>query len=243
MCDLNARALSPNVLCHFGWGATIRPVGQIIACAARVDGKGDQGTALLETDEVIYRGSAARVRVPFAAVRKIEVRDGWLLLEHAAPGERERGERSLELELGKRAATWEERIRSPKGLVAKLGVKSGARVALVGIDDEALAGDLAKLGATVQSAAGKGAPSGEVDVIIVRVADAGELARVKGLAKKLAPDGALWIVRRRGKDGVAESAVFEAGRGAGLVDVKVAKWSDTETAMKFVIPKSARAKR
>jgi hypothetical protein len=109
--------------------------------------------------------------------------------------------------------------------------------------DESLAADLAQLGATV--AAGGAVPRGVVDVIIVRVAVAEELTRVKGLAKKIAPDGALWIVRRRGKgeDSVAESAVLEAGRGAGLVDVKVAKWSEVDTGMKFAIPKSARAKR
>ena len=48
--------------------------------------------------------------------------------------------------------------------------------------------------------------------------------------------------RPKGRDGVAEGAVFAAGRGAGLVDVKVAKWSDADTGMKFVIPKEARGK-
>ncbi len=212
--------------------ATILTVGQSIACAARVNGRSDRGTALLETEEVIFRGDATRARVPFAAMRSVDVKKGWLLVVHA--------EGSLDLDLGARAATWQERIRSPKGLVAKLGIKSGARVAIVGVGDApALAADLGALGATVR----EGAPRGEVEVILLRVAKDAELARVKTLATKLTPDGALWIVRPKGKDGVAEGAVFEAGRGAGLVDVKVVKWSETDTGLKFVVRKEERGAR
>jgi hypothetical protein len=232
-------AATSGALCLRGGKATIRSVGQTIACGARIDGKAEQGTALLETEEVIFRGSSARVRVPFGSIRSLAVKEGWLLIRHGEASERRA--RSLDLELGKRAAIWEEKIRSPKGLVAKLGVKSGANVVLVGFRDEALAADLAKLGATVEAEAERAAGRGrEHDVIFFRVAEASELGRVKGLARKLTPDGALWIVRPKGKDGVAESAVFEAGRGAGLVDVKIAKWSDADTGMKFVIPKAAR---
>ena len=60
------------------------------------------------------------------------------------------------------------------------------------------------------------------------------------MTKKLARDGALWIVRPKGKDGVAESAVMSAGHRAGLVDVKVARYSDTHTAAKFVVPLAKR---
>jgi hypothetical protein len=216
-------------------------VGQSIACAARVDGKGDRGTALLETEEVIYRGEAARARVPFASIRSLDVRDGWLAIRYGTPTGA--GAKLLELDLGARAATWQARIRSPKGLAEKIGVKAGAKVVFVGFEDRALAADLAKAGATVQAEVRGGSGKDELDLIFVRVAEASALTQVKGLAKKLAPDGALWIVRPKGKEGVAEAAVFEAGRGAGLVDVKVAKWSDVDTGMKFVIPKGARAAR
>lgn len=198
-------------------------MGQSIACAARIDGEDDHGTALLETEEVIYRGAAHRARVPFATIRRIDVKKGWLVLAHPKG--------VLELDLGARAATWEERIRSPKGRVAKLGIKSGARVALLGVEDDGLAKELAELGATVRA----GAPRGEVDVIVLRVATEDGLGKVKGLKEKLSPDGGIWIVRPKGRDGVPEGSVFEAGRGAGLVDVKVVKWSETDTDRKSVV--------
>ena len=39
---------------------------------------------------------------------------------------------------------------------------------------------------------------------------------------------------------VSESEVRTAGRAAGLIDVKVVRFSDTHTADKFVIPKEER---
>jgi hypothetical protein len=79
--------------------------------------------------------------------------------------------------------------------------------------------------------------------VIFGVEAEGDLARVAPLAAKLARDGALWIVRPKGvkgKGGVAEGAVRAAGLGAGLVDVKVARYSETHTAAKFVIPLAKR---
>ena len=149
-------------------------MGQSIGCAAKVDGQADRGTALLETDEVIFRGEGARARIPFASMQRVDVRGAWLVIAHAKG--------SLELELEARAATWKEKIRSPKGLVEKLGVKSGARVAILGLTDDTLAAELTKLGASVR----EGAPRGEVDVIVLRVANESELARTKTLAGKLA---------------------------------------------------------
>jgi hypothetical protein len=56
----------------------------------------------------------------------------------------------------------------------------------------------------------------------------------------LKPDGALWVIRPKGSKAVSEAEVMSAGKHAGLVDVKVASFSDTHTAEKFVIPRAAR---
>jgi hypothetical protein len=206
-------------------------MGRTLECDARIDGKKTRGTALLETDEVLFRGGAARARVPFASVKGMAIQGEWLAITHAGG--------LLELALGKSAPKWEEGIRSPKGLVQKLGVKAGERVALVGMEGDPLERELAAVGATVKH----GAPRAEVDVIFLRVTKEAELPVVAGLAKKIAADGAVWIVRPKGKGGVDEQAVFVAGHAAGLVDVKVARFSEAETALKFVVPKAARAKR
>jgi hypothetical protein len=123
-----------------------------------------------------------------------------------------------------------------RGLVDKLGVKPGARVAMVALEDDALAAGMAAVGANVH----EGAPRGEVDLILFGVSAERDLTRVAALAKKLAKTGALWTVRPKGKGGVAEGAVFAAGLAAGLVDVKVVRFSETHTANKFVIPLAKR---
>ena len=203
-------------------------MGREIECAARVSGESDRGKALLETDEVIFRGAKTKARVKLASIVGLTTKGGWLAIAHAKG--------ALDLELGKEAASWRDKIENPKSAVAKLGIKAGMRVALVALDDVALVKDLEALGAVVAS----GAPRAKVDVVIFGVHSARDLARVAPLATKLEPAGMLWTVRPKGKDGVAEGLVRDAGLAAGLVDVKVARFSETHTAEKFVIPVAKR---
>jgi hypothetical protein len=50
----------------------------------------------------------------------------------------------------------------------------------------------------------------------------------------------IWTVTPKGKSGIKDTDVMAAGKAAGLVDVKVAAFSPTHTAAKFVIPKAQR---
>jgi hypothetical protein len=45
-------------------------------------------------------------------------------------------------------------------------------------------------------------------------------------------------VHPKGKDGVKDTAIFAAGRAAGLVAIKVARVSGTHSAEKLVRPRS-----
>ena len=75
-------------------------------------------------------------------------RAGWSSCSAAA---------SRTLELGAQAEKWAKRITSPPSRVDKLGVKAGMRIALVGMDDEALVEDIgAKAGVLETSARSKG---------------------------------------------------------------------------------------
>jgi hypothetical protein len=67
-----------------------------------------------------------------------------------------------------------------------------------------------------------------------------DLDRLPALARALAPAGGLWVIRPKGRAAVTEAEVRAAARGAGLVDVKVASFSPTHTADRFVIPRAAR---
>jgi hypothetical protein len=78
------------------------------------------------------------------------------------------------------------------------------------------------------------------DLIFYGAKTRADLGRLAALKEALAPAGALWIVRPKGSEAIGEADVLGAGRAAGLVDVKVVKFSETQSAAKFVIPLSKR---
>ncbi len=78
------------------------------------------------------------------------------------------------------------------------------------------------------------------DLVFFGANQRAELSRVQKLLPSLASAGALWIVYPKGKQEITELQVLEAGRAAGLVDVKVVRFSETHTALKFVRPKAKR---
>jgi hypothetical protein len=120
---------------------------------------------------------------------------------------------------------------SERPRVEKLGVRPGDRVVLVGIGDPDLPGELTGRGADVL------AEAGSADLVFLGVERADDLDRLPALAALLPPDGALWVVRPKGKLAVdvTERDVFAAGLGIGLVDNKVVSFSDTHTAHRFVV--------
>src|SRR5438270_14069419 len=78
------------------------------------------------------------------------------------------------------------------------------------------------------------------DVVLFGAASHKDLGRIPSFLPKLAPAGAVWVVYRKGGTPPTENDVLAAGRAAGLKDVKVARFSPTHTALKFVRPLSAR---
>jgi hypothetical protein len=203
-------------------------VGLEADCRGTFNGEAARGKALLETTELAFRAPTVRARVPLADVTAVTVAGGTLTLAWR------RG--TLALELGAAAERWAEKLRNPPSRAKKLGVKPGARVALVGRFgfDETFGAELEAGGVTLTA-------KGPVDLLFYAVVAPPELERLPALAKRLHPDGALWLVRPKGKDTpVTEGAARAAGLAAGLVDVKVAAFSATHTAEKFVIPRAKR---
>jgi hypothetical protein len=186
------------------------------------------GTALLETDELLFRGET-RIRIPLANVRDVAVKDGALHVTHS--------DGVAVLDLGDAAsARWAERIRSPRSLADKLGVKSGMRVAVLGLEDASIFADLERRGAEIIS--GK-VPAG-VPLVLWRVTRAASLSELAGIVKNIARDGAIWVVHPRGDASVADTVIFAAAKDAGLTYTKVVRFSETDTAEKLVIPRTAR---
>lgn len=80
----------------------------------------------------------------------------------------------------------------------------------------------------------------DCDAIFFGAMDAKELPRMAALKRSLKQTGALWVIRPKGRKEISERAVMDAGKAAGLVDVKVISFSETHTGEKFVIPVAKR---
>jgi hypothetical protein len=195
-------------------------VGQELACTAARAGRRVEGRALLETDELIFRGDGLRLTIPYASMTGVRAEDGMLVVEH--------GGETTTFELGAKAANWADRIRNPKTVIDKLGVKPGQRVVLRGVEADGFVADLAARGAELVD--------GDADHLFVAVETDEDLAGLPRLVPLIARDGAVWTLRRKGRKDLTEADVRAAGKAAGLVDVKVVRFSDSHTAEKFVIP-------
>jgi len=199
-------------------------MGQEIQCKARVGKIAAIGKALLESTELIFRSPDLSLKIPFHQMTSIEAADGWLRVESPAG--------SAAFQLDAQAARWAEKIKNPKSLIDKLGVKAGMRVSVIGIRDATFLRDLK----TRTSDITEGKPAKDSDIIFLGAEQDAALEKIRALPRSLKPAGAVWIVYPKGRKEITEASVFAAGKRAGLVDVKVASFSATHTALKFVIP-------
>lgn len=198
-------------------------MGQEVVCTARWGGKSVRGKALLETAEIIFRGDE-RLKIPFSAIRGLEVKGGELRLKTVNG--------PIIFELGERAEKWRHKIANPKSVVEKLGVKPGEPVSVFGkLDGEFLK----KLKEQKSALAPEKAVNG-VGWIFFATDTREGLGEVKKIVGKMKGNAALWVVYPKGQKSITETDVLGAGRKAGLKDVKVVGFSATHTALKFVIP-------
>ena len=202
-------------------------MGNEALCTIDVDGSSAEAKALLETDELLLR-APLRMKIPFAEMRDVAAGDGILRFLWTT--------HRLALTLGPDAEKWAETIRNPKSVLDKLGVKAGQKVSVVGPADEAFVAELEKRGADVSRRARKGS-----DIIFYCIARREELPKLATLRESLVPNGGIWVVRPKGTPAITDTDVIAAGKAAGLVDVKVVRFSATHTAEKLVIPLAKRS--
>jgi hypothetical protein len=82
---------------------------------------------------------------------------------------------------------------------------------------------------------------GGFDLIFYPVEHPIQLERLPQLRGRLKPAGAIWVLRRKGAGRtVREVDIIDAGKRSGLVDNKIASFSDQLAAMRLVIPLSRR---
>jgi len=202
-------------------------MGQEANCEVRFGGKVSSGKALLETDELIFRGDF-RLSIPLKSIQSLEAADGVLRVTSPAG--------TALFTLGDRAERWAHKIRNPRTLADKLDVKPGMRVSLCGVRDAAFSEQLSARAAEVAD----GQPAKESDLIFFGAEADKDLAKLRSLLPALKRNGAIWVVYPKGKKEITENGVLKAGKQAGLVDTKVARFSETHTALKFVIPLAKR---
>ena len=81
----------------------------------------------------------------------------------------------------------------------------------------------------------QGRPRQPVDLVFMGASELGDLKRLKDLKSWIEPNGAIWVVRPKGgRSALKETDLINAGLAAGLVDNKIASFSDTQGAMRFV---------
>ncbi|MCI0402299.1 MAG: DUF3052 domain-containing protein [Acidobacteria bacterium] len=202
-------------------------MGQEAICTAHFGAKTSRGKAHLESEELIFRGDF-RIAIPFRRIRSLRVRNGKLSIRVPE------GEASFSL--GSHAEKWAEKIKNPKTLLDKLGVKAESKVVVLGVRDRAFLKQLrARLATPPATRLVAGA-----DIIFFGVAGREELPQLSRVKKALLPVGAIWVIRPKGTPAIKDVDVIAAGKAAGLVDVKVAAFSSTHTAEKLVIPLAER---
>jgi hypothetical protein len=232
-------------------------MGREARCVVRVGERVSEGKALLETDELVFRGDdGLRLKVPLKEMRSVEARDGELHVEALDVG--------VVFALGPQAERWAQKILNPPSLLDKLGVKMGMRVMVMGVEveveDEGFLSHLrertdgvnvgeASSSARPTSAAGRAGrddglelDDGSYDAVFVAVDEPEDLKQLIALKQAIRPSGAVWAVFRKGRRDFNENDVLRGGLAAGLVDVKVVRFSNTHTASKFVIRKTERGR-
>jgi hypothetical protein len=122
-------------------------------------------------------------------------------------------------------------LPSTRPLLDKLGVKPGSKVAIAELDDP----DFISLLKERTTDIVRGRPRTPVDLVFMGARDAADLRRLKDVKRWIEPNGAIWVVRPKGgRSAIKDTDVIAAGLAAGLVDNKIASFSDTQGAMRLV---------
>lgn len=133
---------------------------------------------------------------------------------------------------------------STRPLIDKLGVRPRARVALAGLDGPAFDDFRVLLGERTSDVTDLGTgdlPNPSTDLVFLVADSLDELLRIGVVRGSLVPNGAIWVVSRKGRAATLRDVdVIEAAKSVDLVDNKVVAFSATHTALRLVIPVALR---
>jgi len=197
-------------------------MGREAVCSVRFGRQTSDGKALLETEEILFRGDF-RLKIPFSGIQSVRVVQGRLVVKTK--------DGTASFALGAEAAKWAERILNPKSVLDKLGVKAGMVISVLGAADPKLARDAKARSATVSA----GRLARDSDLVFLFAESVSKLGRLKSARAAMRPNGGIWVIWPKGRPALGGDQVRSAAKSAGLVDVKVVSYSPTHTGLKLVI--------
>jgi len=104
-------------------------------------------------------------------------------------------------------------------------------VAVVDLDDRGFLSLLKERTADITTTRLKG----KYDLVFMGANKPADLNRLADLKEWIEPNGGIWVVRLKGPGSpLRDTDLIGAGLAAGLVDNKIASFSDTQGAMRFV---------
>ncbi len=189
------------------------------ACRVTLEGKNSQGKAHCGDGEISFQGEF-KFRWLWRDIATLVVSKG--VLKVARKG------KTASFDLGSNTDKWLAAIKNPKGRLDKLCVKDGSRYSALGEFDDDFAPELL-------ARAGKPSASG-LDIAFVRLDSKRDLPKLLKAKKMIAQNGMVWAVWPKGRKELKEDDIREFALKNGLADVKVASFSATLSALKFVIP-------
>src|SRR5258706_3471166 len=147
-------------------------------CTARWGRKSGEGKALLETNEILFRG-AFRLKIPVKDISAIEARGGKLHVTFP--------EGQASFDLGQDVAEkWRHKILNPKSLMDKLGVKPGSRANLESVADAGFLAELRRRGPVMSD--------NDCDIVFFGAETDAVLKKLSALQKRIHSNGAIWVI-------------------------------------------------
>lgn len=202
-------------------------MGSEAMCTVRYEGRSSEGKAQLETEELTFRGDF-RLRIAFREITKADIQRESLRI--VTP------QGVALFELGKTIAEkWLQKLLNPRSVLDKLGVKPGMRIAVLGIDDADFLKQLSERVGPFEQKAGK-----DRDCILWGLKSKKDLGKLPALEKAIDRAGGIWAIWPKGKPELKEDDIRAVALAAGLVDVKVMKFSETHSGLRLVIPRARR---
>ena len=174
------------------------------------------------SDQVVF-GGGRRGAVKYKDVEVVTTGKGILKIRVDAA--------IMEFPLGDKVERVAAKIRKPPNRLQKMGIAAGSAIDLVG---DAPKDFLKELDANAIESATTIAQGMKTRLAFVSEAEA--LLNVPAWVADLEGNISLWIIYPKGGHGLREQDVIEAGRNAGMKNLKVVRFSEKLTAQRFVVP-------